>query len=48
MTQHNVGALLVVKPSGKDAIAGIVTERGQNAVLGCIFYVQMDTVSAFL
>ncbi|KAH7439077.1 hypothetical protein KP509_04G044300 [Ceratopteris richardii] len=27
MTQHNVGALLVVKPSGKDDIAGIVTER---------------------
>lgn len=27
MTQHNVGALLVVKPSGKDSIAGIVTER---------------------
>ena len=29
MTQHNVGALLVVKPGGHD-IAGIVTERGQD------------------
>jgi hypothetical protein len=48
MTQHNVGALLVVKPSGKDAIAGIVTERGENAVLGCIFFVQIVIVSAFL
>ena len=34
MTQHNVGALLVVKPSEKDAIAGIVTERGQIVVSG--------------
>ena len=38
MTQHNVGALLVVKPSEKDSIAGIVTERGQIAVFGCASY----------
>lgn len=28
MTQHNVGALVVVKPGEEKAIAGIVTERG--------------------
>ncbi|CAM8949360.1 unnamed protein product [Rhodiola kirilowii] len=27
MTQHNVGALVVVKPGEKDSIAGIITER---------------------
>lgn len=27
MTQHNVGALLVVKPGGQESIAGIITER---------------------
>ncbi|KAF6171222.1 hypothetical protein GIB67_001937 [Kingdonia uniflora] len=27
MTQHNVGALVVVKPEGQKAIAGIITER---------------------
>ncbi|XP_042404005.1 CBS domain-containing protein CBSX3, mitochondrial-like [Zingiber officinale] len=28
MTQHNVGALVVVRPGEEKAIAGIVTERG--------------------
>lgn len=28
MTQHNVGALVVVKPGEQNAIAGIITERG--------------------
>lgn len=28
MTQHNVGALVVVKPGEDKSIAGIVTERG--------------------
>jgi hypothetical protein len=28
MTQHNVGALVVVKPGEEKAIAGIITERG--------------------
>eukprot|EP00249_Psilotum_nudum_P015370 c25291_g1_i1 orf=642-1001(-) len=27
MTQHNVGALLVVRPGAEDSIAGIITER---------------------
>lgn len=30
MTSHNVGALLVVKSGSKEAIAGIVTERGKR------------------
>jgi len=30
MTQHNVGALVVVKPGQEKAIAGIVTERGNE------------------
>ncbi|RWV90052.1 hypothetical protein GW17_00047771 [Ensete ventricosum] len=30
MTQHNVGALVVVKPGEEKAIAGIVTERGSH------------------
>jgi hypothetical protein len=29
MTQHNVGALVVVKPGQDKSIAGIVTERGK-------------------
>jgi hypothetical protein len=29
MTQHNVGALVVMKPEGK-GIAGIITERGTD------------------
>lgn len=29
MTQHNVGALVVVKPGEKSSIAGIITERGE-------------------
>ena len=29
MTQHNVGALVVVKPGEDKSIAGIVTERGK-------------------
>jgi len=28
MTQHNVGALVVVKPGEQQALAGIITERG--------------------
>lgn len=28
MTQHNVGALVVVKPGEQHAVAGIITERG--------------------
>ena len=28
MTHHNVGALVVVKPGAKEALAGIITERG--------------------
>lgn len=28
MTQHNVGALVVVKPGEQSSIAGIITERG--------------------
>jgi hypothetical protein len=36
MTQHNVGALLVVKPGGRD-IAGIVTERGQDYLYISVF-----------
>ena len=30
MTQHNVGALVVVKPGEDKSIAGIVTERGKS------------------
>lgn len=33
MTQHNVGALVVVKPGEKKSIAGIITERGNRKVL---------------
>lgn len=29
MTNHNVGALVVVKPKEQNAIAGIITERGK-------------------
>lgn len=30
MTQHNVGALVVVKPGGEQQVlAGIITERGK-------------------
>lgn len=29
MTQHNVGALVVVKPGEQQALAGIITERGK-------------------
>lgn len=28
MTQHNVGALVVVKPGEQKSVAGIITERG--------------------
>ena len=28
MTQHNVGALVVVRPGEQNAVAGIITERG--------------------
>lgn len=28
MTQHNVGALVVIKPGQDKSIAGIITERG--------------------
>ena len=28
MTQHNVGALVVVKPGEQESLAGIITERG--------------------
>lgn len=31
MTQHNVGALVVVKPEEEKAIAGIITERGAQS-----------------
>lgn len=34
MTQHNVGALVVVKPGEQQSLAGIITERG-NANLNC-------------
>ncbi|KAG6401334.1 hypothetical protein SASPL_138187 [Salvia splendens] len=30
MTQHNVGALVVVKPGEQNSIAGIITERGAS------------------
>ncbi|KAJ6878410.1 hypothetical protein NC651_030987 [Populus alba x Populus x berolinensis] len=30
MTQHNVGALVVVKPGEQKSIAGIITERGST------------------
>lgn len=30
MTQHNVGALVVVKPGENKSIAGIITERGKQ------------------
>jgi len=30
MTQHNVGALVVVKPGQEKSLAGIVTERGSE------------------
>lgn len=30
MTQHNVGALVVVKPGEEKSIAGIITERGNK------------------
>lgn len=33
MTQHNVGALVVVKPGADKAIAGIITERGNQFTL---------------
>ena len=29
MTQHNVGALVVVKPGEQQSLAGIITERGK-------------------
>jgi hypothetical protein len=32
MTQHNVGALVVVKPGEQKSIAGIITERGISKV----------------
>jgi len=32
MTQHNVGALVVVKPGQNKSIAGIVTERGDEQI----------------
>jgi hypothetical protein len=32
MTQHNVGALVVVKPGEAKSIAGIVTERGNEQI----------------
>lgn len=31
MTQHNVGALVVVKPGEQNAVAGIITERGMSS-----------------
>lgn len=31
MTQHNIGALVVVKPGDQKLVAGIVTERGTEA-----------------
>ena len=36
MTQHNVGALVVLKPGQDKSIAGIVTERGIQLVLAYI------------
>ena len=32
MTQHNVGALVVVKPGEQKSIAGIITERGKEEI----------------
>ena len=32
MTQHNVGALVVVKPAEQNSIAGIITERGTKFI----------------
>jgi len=34
MTQHNVGALVVVKPDEQNSIAGIITERGVPPFFG--------------
>jgi hypothetical protein len=36
MTQHNVGALVVVKPGQDKSIAGIVTERGKLLSKLCV------------
>lgn len=36
MTQHNVGALVVVKPGQDKSIAGIVTERGELLSKLCV------------
>lgn len=34
MTQHNIGALVVIKPEDEKLLAGIVTERGnQNSLV---------------
>lgn len=44
MTQHNVGALVVVKPGEQEVIAGIITERG----ICSIFQNNMKPVGTFL
>lgn len=33
MTQHNVGALVVVKPGEQQSLAGIITERGKKNLI---------------
>lgn len=37
MTQNNVGALVVVKPGEVKSLAGIITERGNNLEIRCLF-----------
>lgn len=37
MTEHNVGALVVVKPGDEKIVAGIITERGtSNFLIFCL------------
>lgn len=36
MTEHNVGALVVVKPGDEKIVAGIVTERGTSNFLNIL------------
>ncbi|MCL7052316.1 hypothetical protein MKW94_025375 [Papaver nudicaule] len=39
MTQHNVGALVVVKPGEQKSLAGIITERGNTSCYhNCYLY----------
>lgn len=50
MTQHNVGALVVVKPGEQQALAGIITERGKirSDQLGKFFFcVSFDMCDSF-